>query len=181
MAEPKTLTTPNMVEVTVQPCSPPIIILLPEQSLCLRGSQTWGKAHHPHDTAAPTEAKQQLIQRHKKSQRRHRAIPLTKHRKRHFSNIAEAAQPRETETCATVSPESEREGAQSCPTLCDPMDCSPPSSSVHGIFQARILEWVTISFSRRSSRHRDWTQVSCIIGRHFTIWATREVKRDRSQ
>ena len=38
--------------------------------------------------------------------------------------------------------------AQSCPTLCDPMDCSPPGSSVHGIFQARILEWVAISFSR---------------------------------
>ena len=39
-------------------------------------------------------------------------------------------------------------GAQSCPTLCDPMDCSPPGSSVHGSFQARILEWVAISFSR---------------------------------
>ena len=41
--------------------------------------------------------------------------------------------------------------AQSCPTLCDPMDCSPPGSSVHGILQARILEWVAISFSRGSS------------------------------
>ena len=45
----------------------------------------------------------------------------------------------------------ESEVAQSCPTLCDPMDCSPPGSSVHGIFQARVLEWVAISFSRRSS------------------------------
>ena len=45
--------------------------------------------------------------------------------------------------------------AQSCPTLCDPMDCSLPGSSVHGIFQARILEWMAISFSRRSSLHRD--------------------------
>ena len=44
--------------------------------------------------------------------------------------------------------ESESEVAQSCPTLCDPMDCSPPGSSVHGILQARILEWVAISFSR---------------------------------
>ena len=49
---------------------------------------------------------------------------------------------------------------QSCPTLCDPMDCSPPGSSVHGIFQARVLEWVAISFSRRSSRPRNRTQVS---------------------
>ena len=65
--------------------------------------------------------------------------------------------------------------AQSCLTLCDPMDCSLPSSSVHGIFQARILEWVAIYFSRRSSQTRDWTQVSRIVGRWFTIWATREV------
>ena len=67
------------------------------------------------------------------------------------------------------------EVAQSCPTLCDLIDYSLPGSSVHGIFQARILEWVAISFSRRSSRPWDWTQVSCIVGRHFTIWATREV------
>ena len=46
--------------------------------------------------------------------------------------------------------ESESEVAQSCPTLCDPMDCSPPGSSVHGILQARILEWIAISFSRGS-------------------------------
>ena len=61
-----------------------------------------------------------------------------------------------------------------CPALCDPMDYSPPGSSVHGIFQARIQEWVAIPFSRRSSRPRDWTQVSCIVGRFFTIEATRE-------
>ena len=67
------------------------------------------------------------------------------------------------------------EVAQSCLTLCDPMDCSPPASSVHGIFQARILEWVAISFSRGSSRPRGQTWVSCIAGRCFTIWATREV------
>ena len=65
--------------------------------------------------------------------------------------------------------------AQSCPTLCDPMDCSLPDSSVHGIFQARIFEWVATSFSRRSSRTRDWTQVSRIVDRRFTVWATREV------
>ena len=61
--------------------------------------------------------------------------------------------------------------------LCDPVDCSLPGSSIHGIFQARILEWVAISFSRRSSRPRDWTQVSRIVGRCFTIWTTREVPK----
>ena len=63
----------------------------------------------------------------------------------------------------------------SCPTLCNPMDCSLTGSSIHGIFQARILEWVAISFSRRSSQPRDWTWVSCVVGRRFTIWGTREV------
>ena len=67
------------------------------------------------------------------------------------------------------------EVAQLCLTLCDPMDCSLPGSSVHGIFQARVLEWVAISFSRGSSPPRDQTWVSRIVGRCFTIWATREV------
>ena len=58
--------------------------------------------------------------------------------------------------------------AQSCLTLCDPMDCNVPGSSVHGIFQTRILEWVAIFFSRGSSWPRDWTQVSCIAGRLLT-------------
>ena len=65
--------------------------------------------------------------------------------------------------------------AQSCPALRNPMECSPPGSSVHEILQARILEWVAILFSRGSSQPRDHTQVSCIAGRLFTIWATREV------
>ena len=56
----------------------------------------------------------------------------------------------------------ETEVAQSCPTLCNPMDCSPPGFSVHGIFQARVLEWGAISFSRGSSQPRDRTLVSCI-------------------
>ena len=64
--------------------------------------------------------------------------------------------------------------AQSCPTLWDPMDGSPPGSSVHGILQARILEWVAIAFSRGSSQPRDRTQVSCIAGRFCTVWTTRE-------
>ena len=55
--------------------------------------------------------------------------------------------------------------AQSCLTLCDPVDCSPPGSSVRGILQARILEWVVIPFSRRSSQPRDQTWVSCTAGR----------------
>ena len=57
--------------------------------------------------------------------------------------------------------------AQSRSTLCDPMDCSPPGSSVHWILQARILERVAISFSRGSSQHKDWSLVSCIAGRLF--------------
>ena len=68
------------------------------------------------------------------------------------------------------------EVAQLCPTLCDPVDCSPPGSSIHGILQARILEWVAISFSRGSSRPRDGTQVSHIAGRSFNLWATRKQK-----
>ena len=65
--------------------------------------------------------------------------------------------------------------ALSCPTLCNPMDCSLSGSSVHGILQAGILDWVAIPFSRGSSRLRDWTLVSRIAGRFFTSWATREV------
>ena len=58
---------------------------------------------------------------------------------------------------------------QSCPTLCDPMDCSPSGSSVHRILQARILEWVAIPFTRGSSQPRDRMQVSHIASRVFTI------------
>ena len=68
------------------------------------------------------------------------------------------------------------EVAQSCLTLCYPVDCSPPGSSVHGILQARILEWVAIPFSSGSSQPRDRTQVSRIVGRCFNLWATREVR-----
>ena len=57
-----------------------------------------------------------------------------------------------------------------------PWTVSLPGSSVHGIFQARTLEWVTISFSRRPSRPKDWTWVSHIMGRRFIIWATKEVQ-----
>ena len=63
---------------------------------------------------------------------------------------------------------------QTCLTFCDPMECSPPSSSVHGILQITILEWVAIPFSRESSWSRDQTQVSCFAGRSVTIWASRE-------
>ena len=66
--------------------------------------------------------------------------------------------------------------AQLCPTLCDPMDSSLPGSSVHGILQARILEWVAIPFSRESSWPRDWTRVSRASGRFFTVWVAREVQ-----
>ena len=62
----------------------------------------------------------------------------------------------------------ESEVTQSCPTLCVPMDCSLPGFSIRGIFQARVLEWIALSFSRRSSWTRDQTQVSCIAGKCFT-------------
>ena len=58
--------------------------------------------------------------------------------------------------------------------LCDPTDYSPPGSSVHGILQARILEWVAIPFSRGSSRPRNQTWISCIANRFFIIWALGE-------
>ena len=66
--------------------------------------------------------------------------------------------------------------AHPCPTLWDSMDCSPPGSSDHGLFQARILEWVAISYSRGSSQPRDRTRVPCVscLGRwilyHGTAW-----------
>ena len=66
--------------------------------------------------------------------------------------------------------------ALSCLTLRDPIDCSPPGSSVHGILQARILERVAILFSRGSSQSRDQTQFSHIAGGFFTVWATREAQ-----
>ena len=69
----------------------------------------------------------------------------------------------------------ESEVAQSYLILYNPMDCSLPGSTIHGILQARTLEGVAISFSRRSSQPKDWTWVSSIVGRRFTIWATREV------
>ena len=64
--------------------------------------------------------------------------------------------------------------SQSCPTLFNPMNCSLPGSSVHGILQARILEWVATSFFRGSSKPRDRTQVFCIAGIFFTLWTIRE-------
>ena len=67
--------------------------------------------------------------------------------------------------------------AQSYPTLCGHLDYSLPGSSLQGILQARIQEWVAIPFSYGSSWPRDWTWVSCIAGRFFTLWATREAQR----
>ena len=69
---------------------------------------------------------------------------------------------------------SESEVVQSCLTFCDTMDCSLSGFSIHGIFQARVLKWVAISFSSGSSWPRDQTRVSCMAGRRFTLWAARE-------
>ena len=87
-------------------------------------------------------------------------------------------------TCLNTYPlKSESEVTQSCSTLPDLMDCSLPGFSVHWIFQARVLEWIAISFSRGSSWPRDRTQVSCIAGRRFTLWATlkSELKEKKSE
>ena len=77
----------------------------------------------------------------------------------------------------TIFPTSVRVCARLCWTLCDPMDCSPPGSSVHGVFQARLLEWVAISCSRGSFQPRGQTHpscISCIGSRFFTNWASWE-------
>ena len=82
----------------------------------------------------------------------------------------------ELSTCIIgVLGKKESEVIQSCQTLCDPVDCSLPCSSIHGIFQAGVLEWGAVSFSTGSSRPRDWIQVSHIVGRRFTVCSTREV------
>ena len=65
-------------------------------------------------------------------------------------------------------------------TLCDPMDYSLPGSSIHGIFLAKILEWVAILFFRGSSQPRDGTQVSCIADSFFTVLPTREVLKPQN-
>ena len=70
---------------------------------------------------------------------------------------------------------------QSCPIFCNPVDCSPQGSSVHGILQTRILKWVAIPFSRGSSQLRDQTQVSHIASRFFTIWTTREIENKNTE
>ena len=70
---------------------------------------------------------------------------------------------------------------KSCPTFLWPMDCSPPGSSVHWISQARILEWVAISFSRGSSWTRNWTYVSCIAGRFFTTEPSGKLLNDGAE
>ena len=64
--------------------------------------------------------------------------------------------------------------AQSCLTLCDPVDYSPPGSSVHGVFQAKILEWVAISYSRGSTQPKDQTAPPALTGRFFTTSTTWE-------
>ena len=76
---------------------------------------------------------------------------------------------RRLETPELERKESESEVAQSCLTLCDPMNCSLPGPSIHGIFQARVLEWEAIAFSRGSFQPRDGTWDSRIAGRCFIV------------
>ena len=98
----------------------------------------------------------------------------------HFINNLKLWQVKSTASERKV--EKEKLVTQLCLTLCDPMDCSPPGSSIHGILQARVLEWVAISLSMGSSWPRDQTRVSCIAGGFFTIWATKEAPvKDRTR
>ena len=90
-------------------------------------------------------------------------------RKRKFSTISPSICYEGMGPDAMILSESESEVTQSCLTLGDPMDCSLPGSSVHGILPARILEWVAISFSRGSSLPRDQTWVSRLRGRSFNL------------
>ena len=76
----------------------------------------------------------------------------------------------------SMSMKESESATQLCLILCNPVDCSPPGSSVHGILQARMLERLAVAFSRGSSWPRDRTQVSCNAGGFFTAWATREAK-----
>ena len=86
-----------------------------------------------------------------------------------FKSLSKLDSDPKTPLISSLLLQSESEVAQSCPTLCDLMDCSLPGSSVHGIFQATVLEWIAISFSRGSSQPRDRTRVSHIVDRRFTI------------
>ena len=86
-----------------------------------------------------------------------------------MSLIVDWTQLRKESLNLSISVKGKVKAAQSCPTLCDPMDYT-----VHGTLQARILEWVAFPFSRGSSQPRDQTQVSRIAGRFFTSSATRE-------
>ena len=80
---------------------------------------------------------------------------------------------------ATRQPQPPGPGESPSRVRCVPMDCGPPGSSIHGLFQARVLEWVAISFSRAFSWPRDQTQVSRTAGRRFIVWATREAPTGR--
>ena len=88
-----------------------------------------------------------------------------------YSYVAPLSEIRKVPICFSFLINSEVKAAQSCPTLCDPMDYT-----VHGILQAKLLEWVAVPFSRRSSKPRDWTQVFHIGGGFLTSWAIREAQ-----
>ena len=105
-------------------------------------------------------------------------FPSPMHEVKSESEVAQScltlSDPMDCSLLQCMKVKSESEVALSCLTLSDHMDWSLPGSSVHGIFQARVLEWGAIAFSRESSQPRDQTRVSCISGRHFNLWATRE-------
>ena len=83
-----------------------------------------------------------------------------------------------TELCRGQGRKEDRAQLLSSVRLCDPLVCSPPGSSVREILQTRILDWVAVPFSRGSSSPRNWTRVSCLAGRFFTIWDTTEAQNE---
>ena len=95
--------------------------------------------------------------------------PCLPHCRRILYQLSHKGSPLTSKLYINIQKVKEREVAQSCPTPCDPLGCSLPGSSVHGIFQAIILEWIAISFSRGSSQPRDQTRVSLVVDRRFTV------------
>ena len=101
-----------------------------------------------------------------------RQIPMEGQFTKYFSKLSKSSKIKKAKKNCHSQEETEVKVAQLCPALCNPMDYT-----VHGILQARILEWVAFPFSRGSSQPRDWTQVSRIAGGFFTSWVTREAPR----
>jgi len=166
-----TIQSPNHIFGSFWPCAVPIWVFSAQRIRCDRKGPKWITKHCNHsgnsrDVEAELETKTRPLFGMRSDSLLHKEI-LWK-LKQDFSMFSSE--------CYHHCEVKWSEVAQSCLTVCNPMDCSPQGFSVHGILQARILEWVPISFSRGSSRLRDQTPVSHIAGRHFNFWATQEAQ-----